>query len=75
MRDNNEIKDKEIVTDEIKPSLAPEVNEKLKYYLIAFMFLLCVVTALLVIFSPEARQLREERSAQSTCIYKGEINT
>lgn len=50
--------------EEEKP-IEPYVNEKLKYYLIAAVAVLCIITALVVVFSPEAKKQREKRT-QST---------
>lgn len=78
MTDNIENKEKEITTEEQPVSLAPYVNEKLKYFLIAFIIMLCVVTALLVFFSPEAREARENKSEETietSQLYIESINT
>ncbi len=77
MTENNEIKDKESLTEE-NVSLAPYVNEKLKYCLIAGVIILCIIAALAVVFSPEARKNREEKEAEPThtaVVYDKLINT
>ena len=65
MTENNEIKDKESLSEE-NVSLAPYVNEKLKYCLIAGVIVLCIIAALAVVFSPEARKNREEKETEPT---------
>ena len=77
MTENNEIKDKESLTEE-NISLAPYVNEKLKYCLIAGVIILCIIAALAVVFSPEARKNREEKKTEPThtaVVYDNLINT
>ena len=77
MTENNEIKDKESLTEE-NVSLAPYVNEKLKYCLIAGVIILCIIAALAVVFSPEARKNREEKETEPThtaVVYDNLINT
>lgn len=77
MTENNEIKDKESLTEE-NISLAPYVNEKLKYCLIAGVIILCIIAALAVVFSPEARKNREEKETKPThtaVVYTNLINT
>ena len=77
MTENNEIKDKESLTEE-NISLAPYVNEKLKYCLIAGVIILCIIAALAVVFSPEARKNREEKETEpihATVVYDNLINT
>lgn len=77
MTEDNEIKDKESLTEE-NISLAPYVNEKLKYCLIAGVIILCIIAALAVVFSPEARKNREEKETEPThtaVVYDNLINT
>lgn len=65
MTENNEVKNEE-VTEEETVSLAPYVNEKLKYYLFAVVIILCIIAALAVAFSPEAKKNRENKKAEPT---------
>ncbi len=77
MTENNKIKDKESLTEE-NISLSPYVNEKLKYCLIAGVVILCIIAALAVVFSPEARKNREEKETEPThtaVVYDNLINT
>lgn len=65
MTENNEVKNEE-VTEEETVSLAPYVNEKLKYYLFAVVIILCIIAALAVALSPEAKKNRENKKAEPT---------
>ena len=74
MTENKEIKDK---TEE-NVSLAPYVNEKLKYCLLAGVAVLCIIAALAVVFSPEAKKIREEKktdTASRAVMYSRVVNT
>lgn len=46
-----EIKEKE--TNNEPESMAPYVNEKVKYYLVALVVILCIITVFCVIFGSE----------------------
>lgn len=64
MADLNKTKTNIPEPEEEKP-IEPYVNPKLKYYLIAAVVVLCIITALVVVFSPEVKKQREKRT-QST---------
>lgn len=66
MTENNEVKNEKEVTEEENVSLAPYVNEKLKYYLFAVVIILCIIAALAVALSPEAKKNRENKKAEPT---------
>lgn len=63
MVENTEIKEN---TEEETPSMAPYVNEKLKYWLIGLIVLLCIITAVAVVLTPEEREKGlQDRTTQS----------
>ena len=59
MTENKDVKKSTEEMQDNKP-LKPFVNGKLKYYLIVAVILLCIITALAVVFSPEAKEKRKE---------------
>lgn len=59
MTENKDIKETTQDVQNDKP-LKPFVNGKLKFYLIIAVILLCIITALAVAFSPEAKEKRKE---------------
>lgn len=67
MTKNNDIKNTE--TDD-KP-IEPYVNVKLKLYLIAAVVIMCAVTAIAVLLSPEAKEQRRIRkqTVRSDIVY------
>ena len=67
---SNEIKEKE--TQEENVSMAPYVNEKLKYWLIAVVAILCIVTALFVVLTPETE---EKNNSDAQTLVETTLNT
>ncbi len=59
MTENNESKKTTENAQNDKPA-KPVVDKKLKYYLVAVVILLCIITALAVVFSQEAQEKRKE---------------
>ena len=70
MAEDNEIKD---VAEEEIVSLAPYVNEALKYWLLAGVAILCIIAALAVVFSPEAEKNREKKAEQTNTAVVTEV--
>ncbi len=70
-----EIKEKE--TNNEPESMAPYVNEKVKYYLVALVAILCIITVFCVIFGSEKKNNDETGAepAKNTVILTDTVNT
>lgn len=70
-----EIKEKE--TNNEPESMAPYVNEKVKYYLVALVVILCIITVFCVIFGSEKKNSDEtsELPTMETVVLTDTVNT
>lgn len=61
---SNEIKERE--TQEENVSMAPYVNEKVKYVIVAVVIILCIITALCVVFGSKTEKKQENKESEPT---------